>query len=431
MAAVSTVALIATAPGQTLVLSQLNLPLRTALDIEPISLNSAYTLATVLAALPLVRVGRLVDRFGPRRALATIAAAFSLACVLMATVQEIVSVFLGFFFLRLLGQGALALVSQHTLAMWFHRRLGAIQGVKQVVLFLAWMPLPLLATALIQALGWRWTYVIFGLVVAGVVIPLALLLVRDRPEDLGLRMDGDPLSPVSLARVRRPPVEDSQRASSRAAAPVVHGGIDETRDWTLSLALRTRAYWTLAAFFFVSPLVGTALLFDLQSILALEGVDASAAAWPISVWSGTMALASFPSGLLADRFRPRTLIPLAAALIATGPLLIWRGGGVWAAAVALGCGALGQSLGSATAGANLARFFGRAQHGAIRASVARIGVIGAGLGPLCTGASVSLTASYGAALVGLALLCLPVVLAACWLDAPGVPGPRSSSDRDG
>lgn len=422
MAAVSTVALIATAPGQTFVISQLNVSLRTAFGIEPLTLNSAYTLATVLAALPLVWIGRLVDRFGPRRSLASVAAAFAVACALMATAQGVVGMFLGFFGLRLLGQGALALVSQHTLAMWFHRRLGAIQGMKQVVLFLAWMPLPLLAATLIEKVGWRSTYVVFGGAVALAVIPLALFFVRDRPEDLGLHMDGD--RPASQDATG--PGAGPEASSGGGAERGVRGLREEPRtdspDWTLAQALRSRAFWTLAGLHFVSPLIGTALLFDLQPILVARGLDATSAALPISVWSATMALASLPSGLLADRFRARGLILLATALIATGPLLLWRGGGLLAACIALSCGAVGQSLGTATGGASLARFFGRSQHGAIRASVSRIAVIGAGLGPLVTGLSASLAEDYDPALLGLALLTAPVLLAACWLEPPGRAG---------
>ena len=310
---------------------------------------------------------------------------------------------LSFFLLRLLGQGALALVSQHTLAMWFHRRLGTIQGAKQVILFLAWMPLPLLAAKLIEEIGWRSVYLLFGAAVALVVIPLALVFVRDRPEDLGLQMDGE------ATPVRDAPVVPADTVAAD----------EQKADWTLAEAMRTRAYWTLAGVFFVSPLIGTALVFDLQPLLAARGVDVTSAALPISVWSGTMALASLPAGLLADRFRPRILVLLSAALIATGPLLLWRGGGLLAASVALGCGALGQSLGGATAGTSLARFFGRAHHGAIRASIARIGVIGAGLGPLCTGISASLAGTYDPALIGLALLCLPLFVVGYGLEAPG------------
>ncbi|MEC9373679.1 MAG: MFS transporter, partial [Planctomycetota bacterium] len=123
VAAVATVALAASAPGQTLVISLINLPLRTELGIKEVSLNTAYTVATIAAAIPLVIVGRLTDRFGPKRMMALVALVFGLACFGMSFAQGVVTVFLGFFLLRFLGQGSLVLVSTHATAMWFHRRL--------------------------------------------------------------------------------------------------------------------------------------------------------------------------------------------------------------------------------------------------------------------------------------------------------------------
>ena len=428
VAAVSTVALIATAPGQTFVIAQLNVPLSSAFAIPPLTLNTAYMLATVLAAIPLVVVGRLADRLGPRRSLALVAAAFAGGCGAMAAAHGIVGVFVGFFLLRFLGQGALALVSQHALAMWFHRRLGAIQGVKQVVLFGAWVPLPLLTHTLIDAVGWRGTYALFGAAVALLVIPLALGVVRDRPEDVGLRMDDDP-APASVPHAPRDPREQFGEELPEATGAGPYPGEPDTTprfpraevddgDWTLRAALRTRSYWTLAGLFFVSPLIGTALLFDLQPILVSRGLPATAAALPVTVWTAAMAALALPAGLLADRVRPRVLIPLAGLGIAFGPLVLWQTSGVGGAMMALVGSAVGQSLGAACGSASTARYFGRTHHGAIRASLARIGVIGAGLGPLCTGISASLTEGYGAALLGFVALCGPLVLAACWLAPP-------------
>ena len=128
VALVSTVAIILTAPGQTMLVSLLNVPLREAFDLQPLWLNTAYTVATITASLPLVWMGDRIDRHGPRRMLVVIAVAFGLACLFMASVAHVAMVVVGFFLLRFFGQGSLALASSHALAMWFHRRLGSISG---------------------------------------------------------------------------------------------------------------------------------------------------------------------------------------------------------------------------------------------------------------------------------------------------------------
>ncbi|MDQ3032069.1 MAG: MFS transporter [Myxococcota bacterium] len=393
MAAVATVALFASAPGQTFVVSLFNASLSRELRVEALALNVAYTIATVAAGLPLVYVGALADRFGPRRALAGVALAFALACVVMSSVVDVVTMFVGFFLLRFLGQGALTLVAHHTVAMWFHRRLGSVHAVMQVSLFAAWAFVPMAVQASITSLGWRITYLVLGAVVALAVAPPALRFVRDRPEDLGLRLDG-----ASAEHVAETEIAFSLRA-----------------------ARRTRAYWTLALVFFVSPLIGTALLFDMQPILAARGVDADRAAVAITAWTATMAIFALPAGALTDRVHPAPLLAVASIGMAIACGLAWRASTGLEMAIAMVVLGASQSTISSVAPAAVARFFGRTNHGAIRASISRIAVFGTGLGPLSTGLSSHFTSGYEVALLGFAAASMPVALVCAFLRAPPQP----------
>jgi MFS family permease len=396
VALASTVAVVLTAPGQTMLVSLLNVPLRETFAIEPLWLNAAYTVATVLASLPLVWMGKQVDRHGPRRMLVVIACAFGLACAFMASVRHVAMVVVGFFLLRFLGQGSLALASSHALAMWFHRRLGTISGFRMVALFLAWAPLPSLTLYLFGRVGWRMTWALYGLVVALTVSALSLWLVRDRPEDMGLGLDGDAPSEAS----------------------------DEP-GLSLHDAIRTRAYWLLAAGAAMPPMIGTAILFDIQPMLGARGIGADDAAHAVSAWSLTMAVLALPTGRLVDRHRPGPIIAAGLlAMTASCGLLVLMASSATAIA-AMVTYALGQSLVASTVGATAARYFGRRFHGAIRSSLSRLGVIATGLGPLALGASVATTGGYVAGLVGFAVLCLPAMVAALWLRPPVLARPAA------
>ncbi|MGP1345804.1 MAG: MFS transporter [Phycisphaerales bacterium] len=443
VAGVATLALIATAPGQTMIVSQFNAPLRDMLgltDANAGQLNLAYTIATVAAGLPLVLVGRLTDRLGPRRTMALAAAAFALGCLAMAGAFNLITVFIGFFLIRFLGQGSLSLVAQHAVAMWFHRRLGSINGLKMVVLFGAWVPAPATAAWMITELGWRWSYAIFAAAIAAVVIIPTLLLIRDTPEQLGLRMDNDPPRTPRTPPSTQPVPNDSDTEDSfeerfgeelpsptgagphpidrDEPRPRAHTPADATADtptdtpadtyepaFTLKQATRTRAYWIIAGAFFLSPLVGTALLFDLQPILASLGLDISAnpkqAAWPATAYLATMAIMALPAGVLTDRAKPGTLLAAGLIAIAASPGVFLTTGiaadhlALWGAMLGMSVFAIGQSIVGACGSAAVARYFGRAHHGAIRASLSRIGVIGTGIGPVCTAGPVALAAVMG------------------------------------
>lgn len=391
VAVVSTVALALTAPGQTFLVSLLNLPLREEYGMDALTLNGAYTVATVSASLPLVWVGSLTDRLGPRRMLIVVALAFGAGCVFMASAAHVAMVFVGFFLLRFLGQGSLALVGTHALAMWFHARLGRIEGLRTVALFAAWAVLPAATQAAIESVGWRATWAGFGVIIAVGLSLLAARFVKDRPEDLGLALDG----------ATHPPVEE--------------------RGLTLVEARRTRPYWALVVVSAISPMVGTAVLFDIQPLLATGGMDAGTAALTVGAYNATMALLAIPVGHLVDRVRPAPLLAAGTLAVGAASTLLLFPDSVLLAVAAMAVLAMGQSLISPTAGAATARFFGRAHHGAIRSSLARVGILAAGLGPLAFGASQRWAAGYGPALVGFVVLCVPAAAVALWVTPPRCP----------
>ena len=91
MLGVASAAFIASSPGQTVVVSQFNTSFREDLGLSPSALSGAYMVGTVLASLPLVLVGSLSDRFGPRLVTGVIAVLFALACASVGLARGLVS----------------------------------------------------------------------------------------------------------------------------------------------------------------------------------------------------------------------------------------------------------------------------------------------------------------------------------------------------
>jgi MFS family permease len=192
----------------------------------------------------------------------------------------------------------------------------------------------------------------------------------------------------------------------------------EEPGFTLRQAWRTRAFWLLTLASLLPPMIGTAMLFDIQPLLAMRGIDEHAPAFAVSAWSATMAIAALPTGRLVDVVQPARVISAGTFAIAVSCAVLLAARSAWMAIAALALYAIGQTLVASAAGAAIARYFGRRHHGAIRSSLARLGVIATGLGPLAFGASLKLTAGYAVALIGFAALCIPVAIATLWLAAP-------------
>jgi len=410
MAGVSTLAMIATGPGQTVVVSQFNISFRDALGISASALSIAYMIGTLSAALPLVLVGKASDRFGPRLVMGVVAGLFGLACAAAGQVQSLITLTLAFFFLRFLGQGALGLVSGHMLALWFERRLGTANGIKLVLMQLGMAILPGVALALIDAYGWRAAYATLGLLVWVLVLPLVILVARNHPHQVGQRIDGDPLV--------EPPGHEHDDESPEIA-PTGHRHVDPA--FTLPQAVRTGAYWIVTLSLVLNGLIGTALLFHVQPLLDWRALDPTHSDAILRSWSLTMMVCVLPAGWLADRLSPRWPLALSLALLAGSTLLTLAATSVALFHAAYACFGVSQALGMAVGPPTIARYFGRAHHGAIRGSVTRLGVAGTGLGPVILGLSLDELGGFAPGLAAMAFACVPLAAAALLLRRPAPP----------
>jgi len=71
---------------------------------------------------------------------------------------------------------------------------------------------------------------------------------------------------------------------------------------------------------------------------------------------------------------------------------------------------LAQALSMGVGAPTIARYFGRAHHGAIRAAATVLGVAGTGLGPVALGLSLDLTGDFSAGLLAFVAVCAPLAL---------------------
>jgi MFS transporter, OFA family, oxalate/formate antiporter len=318
-------------------------------------------------------VGRFIDRRGPRIAVVFIAALFALACGYMGLVHNIVMLLLGFVLVRGLGQGSLSLVSQHVVNLWFVRRRGLAVGLTGLGMAAATAFFPMIIDSLIASYGWREAYALLGLLVAVTILPAGALLFRSRPESFGLVPDGG----------------RAADARSPAAREV---------DYTLAEARRTRTFWLFVGGNTLVAALTTGLVFHHFSIMAMGGLDRTAAAQVFVPFGIMTAAANLVAGALLDRIPPRYL--LAAMLVAQTAAL------ALAAIVAPGLvfvygGLLGATMGirGGVQGAVFAHYFGRANLGAVMGTASTIGVVGTAVGPLLFALTEAASGSYAPVLL--------------------------------
>lgn len=389
MIPLATLVMICSAPGQTYGFMRFNPSIRESLSLSQTDLSATYLLATLCAAIPLSFLGALSDRYGLKRSLLTAIAAMAGACLMASTVQNATTLFIACLGLRMVGAGLLSLLATNTLAAWFDKKLPFACGLMQFGMAASMALVPVSMMLLIGAVGWRSAYAGIGVSLLAVLFPLIWFVYRERPSDVGQRIDG------AAAPLPRPDRLSAEESSSRAALRLV----DEDNPPSLNLheALRTRTFWLLLISTGVWSLIGTGLLFHLESLLQAHRLSFTQTAWATPLMAIAMAVMQLGSSRLIDYFPIRKLI--SGALLCTAitcTILATPSGSL--ALIAYAVFGVGQGLMTVVSSASWAQYFGPAHLGRIRGTSMTVGISCSALGPLVMGASADLLGGFNPSL---------------------------------
>ncbi len=391
---------IATSPGQTFAISAFTPSLRAALGINDSLLSLAYMLGTVGAAIPLSFVGPLSDRYGLKGITFVAVVALSAACYFASQVTGFFTLLAAFFLLRFLGQGSLSLLSSNVIAMWFRTRMGRVSAVMSIGTAIAFAWIPELISDWIAVIGWRETFRGIAVVLVIAMLPMIVLFFRDRPEDVGQRVDGLPEPPTN------------QQSDG------IEQNRSHARSLTMQEALRTRAFYILAATHTVWAMAGTGILFYLFTLCEDRGFETSVPATLFKTFGLSMLAMQLTGGVLADFLPLHKLLGIGTLMMSIGFGLIAFGQTESALHGFAGLFGGGQGLLLAVSAVIWVRYYGRTHLGSIRGSTWCWTVAGSGCGPLLMGLTRDYTGGFGAAIaVFFAAMCV-LAVSAWWATPP-------------
>jgi MFS family permease len=365
----------------------------------------AFSFGFLVSAALSPFVGRLMDRRGPRVVIETGVGLMAAGLLLAPLVRQPWQLYVTLGVLVGGGANCLGYTGQSLfLPNWFVRRRGlamsvAFSGVGVgSVIVLPWLQ------DLIGRAGWRAACWSMGVLVLALLVPLNLLL-RRRPEDLGLEPDGDRSSRTNAAAGPTANVVDAAWAAV---------------DWTLGRAVRTARFWWIALGYLCGMFAWYAVQVHQTKYLVEIGVSPSHAAWAL----GFVSLAGIPGqialGHVSDRIGREwvwTIGSLGFALCYLALLGLRHGATpTLLSLMVVAQGMLGYGL-TSVIGAIPAEIFEGRSYGTIFGTLMLAAIAGGAAGPWVTGVLHDATGSYSLAF-WIAIGCSALSAGAIWFAGP-------------
>jgi MFS family permease len=356
--------------------------------------SSMYSGGTLLAGLIMSAMGSFFDKHGHRKMTAIIGFSFGIVLIGMSFVNKLALLFVGFFFVRLLGQGSLSLASSTLVPQWFLRKRGTALSLVSMGGALSASTVPLINTWLIINYGWQTGWRFWGLVLIAVMVPTSLIFIRNKPEDVGLLPDDEKASEFT-----------DDKSSSTTNSSLVKK-ISEI-NFNAKQVLKLKAFWIVLLCSMVPSALGTGMTFHMVSIMGENGLSPAIAASVLSI----MALIRLPviliSGKLADKIPVKYLMAFSYFLLGLAMVILLRVDGV---ILGMSYGIIrGISMGvqAVTGGVVWPDYFGRKYLGTVRGIAMTGMVIGSAFGPLPFGFAYDIFGGYTEIII--ATLLIPIV----------------------
>lgn len=344
--------------GQTFFIGIFGAELRGDFDLGSGGFGLVYSLATLASAGALVWLGHLIDRADLRVYTGLTCLAYIGACFFMAFVPTLpILLFVGFFLLRLTGQGLMSHIGVTAMGRQFDAGRGTAVSIASLGFPAAEAVFPPLGVAVMALVGWRNTWLVIGIALAAILVPLALWLLRGHAD---------------RERRRRDELENAEHET-------------DSRSWPMHAVLRDIHFYRVLPAVLLTPFTVTGLFFHQAELTAHKGWSLGWFATAFIVYAIASTAGTLGSGPLIDRFSAARLLPFFLLPLAAGLIALAVGDAAWIAMAFMAGAGLTAGTGLTLLGALWAELYGVLHLGSIRSFVWALVVFASAIAPALFG----------------------------------------------
>lgn len=261
------------------------------------------SLALIIYTIFAPTVGGLIDRYGPRRIIIPGILILTFGLVLCGSINTLTQFYIYYGVVAGVGVSCIAIVSYSAiLAHWFEKKRGLASGIAVSGMGLGTFVMVPLSQHFISLWGFRMSFVLLGVMVFVILLPLNGIFLKHKPGELGLYPDG--LEGAAPNMDPRWVKEDSIQTNA-----------DER---TLGKAVRTRAFWALVLFPFFAFLGLFIVHVHGVKFLVDQGIDKMTAAYIYAMVGVVSTVFRIFWGWLSDRIWRETTYSLGILCLCLG-----------------------------------------------------------------------------------------------------------------
>jgi MFS family permease len=249
----------------------------------------AAALGALLNGVTQPFMGYLFDRVGVRIVVMTGISVVGASTLLMAATGSIWYLIAIFGVVAAVGQSGTSLTNTGAmLSKWFRRRRGLVIGLNASGMSLGGLILVPFAAYLISLIDWRLSWIVLGVMILVLGLPMAFMFLHDDPAKKGLTPDGDPVP------------DTGPEGSPGAAAPPQPLFAENWRQ-----AFKSFPIWQMSFSYFICGSTTFMLSVHFVPMAVEEGINPQTAALIFGFMSGLNALGATGAGWISDRIGGR------------------------------------------------------------------------------------------------------------------------------